>query len=70
MKQTPIIISVYDAHKSDQAIIDTIDKRLDDSQISDNSDIKARITTLPTSAHLIAADYYILDDHLKPSGHQ
>ena len=68
LKDVPIIIvSIYEGHKSDQAIINAIDKRLEESP---QSSINSRITTLPTSAHLTDQDYFILDDHIRPSGHQ
>ena len=71
LKNIPIVIvSIYESHKSDQAVIDAINKRIDDSPSGETSNTKNRITTLPTRAHLADADYFILDDHLRPSGHQ
>ena len=71
MNDVPIfIVSIYESHKSDQAVIDAVNKRLYASKNSNTNNLHNRIKTLPTTLHLTGQDYFILDDHLRPSGHR
>jgi lysophospholipase L1-like esterase len=62
-----IVISVNQEPKSDKVFIEALRKSLADP---DAPEFHSRITTLKTRENLTRDDYFILDDHLRPSGHQ
>jgi len=62
-----IVISVNQEPKSDEVFIEALRKRLADENSPKHY---SRITTLKTRENLDKEDYFTLDDHLRPSGHQ
>ena len=62
-----VIISINEHHESDREFIDHLNAFLD---AEDAPALNRRITALSTSGDLAKEDYFILDDHLRPSGHE
>jgi hypothetical protein len=62
-----IVISVNQETVSDEVFIEALRKRLADPDVPE---FHSRIITLKTRENLTRDDYFILDDHLRPSGHR
>ena len=62
-----IVASIYESHKDDAGFVTALTAALEAEQ--ENS-LYSRISVTGTSDVLEAEDYFILDDHLRPSGHK
>ena len=62
-----LVVSIYESHKDDAGFVSALQAALDAAP--DNA-LYGRITVTGTSDVLDVEDYFILDDHLRPSGHR
>ena len=62
-----IVLSVNQEHIPDQGFIDALTARLSSEP---DPGFYSRVTAIGTTDALTTEDYFILDDHLRPSGHQ
>ena len=62
-----LVVSIYESHKDDAGFVSALQAALDAAP--DNA-LHSRITVTGTSDVLDVEDYFILDDHLRPSGHR
>ena len=61
------VVSIYESHKDDAGFVDALTAALD---AQPENPLYQRVTVLGTSEILDEQDYFILDDHLRPSGHE
>ena len=61
------VVSIYESHKDDSGFVTALSAALD---AEPGNPLYQRISVLGTSGILDESDYFILDDHLRPSGHE
>ena len=62
-----LVVSIYEDHKNDAGFISSLEQRI---KAEPGNSLYQRIRVLGTSEILDQEDYFILDDHLRPTGHE